>query len=790
MRTFRYINAKSVREAAAALKQYGRKARIIAGGTDILGEMKDNITRDYPEVIVNIKNVPGLEYIREDQDGLHMGPITRLEDIGKDETVQRKYPALAQAAGHTASPHIREMGTLAGNICQNNRCWYYWVADNRFDCIRKGGKVCYALIGDGRYHSIFGSTRVGTTPCTSSCPDNVDVPIYFSQIRQGDLEGAAATLLASNPLPAITGRVCPHFCEGECNRGEYDEPVSVRAVERVVADYILENAAKFYQSPEKSTSKRVAIIGSGPAGLTAAYYLRRSGHTIEFLERMPQAGGMLTYGIPPYRLPKEVVKKQIQALEKMGIKITTGIEVDKIRFKELTEIYDAVIIASGAWKERLAGIPGEEFLLSGQDFLKNYNSGNPGSPGKKVAVIGAGNVALDVARSLLGMGAEPVIIYRRTRAEMPALQEEVEKAEQEGIRFEFLTLPLEASQKPGKIALKCAKMKLGPPDESGRPRPVPIKNAEVTLEFDAVIKAIGEEPDVSFLPAKYVDKTGRLKINEKTHSLAKGIFAVGDFVTGAATVVAAVAAGRQAAEYIDSFLRGSRIAPTTKERTPKTASPDKFNCDYLHKTARTQLPELTSVERVKNPDREETASLSASQIMAEANRCFNCGCVAVNSSDIAPVLIALNARIRTNRREIDAEDLFTVDVDRTTILADDEIITEITVPRPETQAKSHFSKLAIRKSIDFPIVNCAANIQSQNGLVKSARICLNSVYNLPFRVTAAEDYMAGKPINEENAEGAAVAAVKNAFPVINNRYKIQIARALVKRTILACQEKM
>jgi NADPH-dependent glutamate synthase beta subunit-like oxidoreductase/CO/xanthine dehydrogenase FAD-binding subunit len=788
MRTFRYINAKSVREAAAALKQYGRKARIIAGGTDILGEMKDNITRDYPEVIVNIKNVPGLEYIREDQDGLHIGPITRLEDIGNDETVRRKYPALAQAAGHTASPHIREMGTIAGNICQNNRCWYYWVADNRFDCIRKGGKVCYALIGDGRYHSIFGSTRVGLTSCTLSCPDNVDVPTYFSQIRQGDLEGAAATLLASNPLPAITGRVCPHFCEGECNRGEYDEPVSIRAVERVVADYILENAAKFYQSPEKSTSKRVAIIGSGPAGLTAAYYLRRSGHTVEVLERMPQAGGMLTYGIPSYRLPKEVVKKQVQALERMGTKITTGITVDKTGFRELTETYDAVFIACGAWKERLAGIPGEELLLSGQEFLKNYNSGNPGSPGKNVAVIGAGNVALDVARSLLRMGAEPVIIYRRTRAEMPALEEEVEKAEREGIRFEFLTLPLEASQKPGKIALKCAKMKLGPPDESGRPRPVPIKNSEVTLEFDAVVKTIGEGPDVSLLPAKYVDKTGRLKINEKTHSLAKGIFAAGDFVTGAATVVAAVAAGRQTAELIDSFLTGQGAAKKPAETTGRS-NPDSFNCDYLKKTSRSLLSEITVAERISNPGREETASLNSSQMLTEANRCFNCGCVAVNSSDAAPVLIALNATVKTNNREIRAEDLFTVGVDRTTVLNDDEIITEIIVPQPETHNRSHFSKLALRKSIDFSLVNCAASIQSQNGMVKSARICLNSVYNIPFRVTAAEDYMAGKPINEENADGAAEAAVKNAFPVINNRYKIQISRALVKRTILACQEK-
>jgi NADPH-dependent glutamate synthase beta subunit-like oxidoreductase len=200
-----------------------------------------------------------------------------------------------------------------------------------------------------------------------------------------------------------------------------------------------------------------------------------------------------------------------------------------------------------------------------------------------------------------------VIIYRRTRAEMPALQEEVTKAEQEGIRFEFLTLPIKASQKGEKIILKCARMKLGPPDESGRPRPVPIKNADVSLEFDAVMKAIGEEPDTAFLPAKYLDKSGHLKISETNNAMSKGIYAAGDFVTGPATVVAAIASGRQTAAYIESFLTGNRTAKNPEEKTHNT-SPDKFNCDYLMKTARSTLSELSVAERQKDPDREETAA--------------------------------------------------------------------------------------------------------------------------------------------------------------------------------------
>jgi hypothetical protein len=366
MKSFKHINPKSVREAASILKQYGGKARFIAGGTDLLGEMKDEITRDYPEMIINLKSIPGLDYIQEDENGLHIGPLTRLEDIGIDKTIQSKYPALAQAASRTASPHIREMGTIAGNICQNNRCWYYWVADNRFDCIRKGGKVCYAIIGDGRYHSIFGSTRVGMTPCAMACPDNVDIPSYMSHIRQGDLAAATATLLASNPLPAITGRVCPHFCEGECNRRGYDESVSVRGVERVLGDYALDNARNIYQSPKTVTGKRVAIIGSGPAGLSAAFFLRHSGHSVEIFEQMPQAGGMLTYGIPPYRLPKEVVKKQVRALEDMGIRIHTGVAIDKTKFKDLSETYDAILLPVEPGKKGWPD-PGEELFIR-QDF--------------------------------------------------------------------------------------------------------------------------------------------------------------------------------------------------------------------------------------------------------------------------------------------------------------------------------------------------------------------------------------------------------------------------------------
>ena len=785
MKKFKHLNAASVEEAASVLKDCGKRARVIAGGTDLLGEMKDDILPEYPEVIVNIKSIPGLDYIKEEADGLHIGALTRLEDIAINRKVNQRYSLLAEAAHRTASPHIREMGTIAGNICQSNRCWYYWVPDNRFYCLRKGGKLCYALTGDARYHSIFGATRVNTTPCIKECPARNDIPAFLSQIREDRMVEAAATLIKTNPLPAITGRVCPHFCESQCNRDYLDEPVSIRSIERFLGDYMLRNSSRWYKSPRNSNPKGIAIIGSGPAGLTAAYYLRKMGYGVSVFEAMDRAGGMLMHGIPLFRLPKEVVHRQVKALENMGVQFKLGSKLGgDIKIGKLMQSFDAVLLACGAWKERPSGIAGDEFTLSAMEILRGSSAGNQAIPGKRVAVLGGGNSAVDVARTLLRLGAEPVIIYRRSRDEMPALKEEVSKAEQEGIKIHFLTSPLSAVKKDGKVVLKCTRTKLGPPDVSGRPRPVPIRGSDFSREYDAVVKAIGEEPDTSVVPAGRLDKNGRLKL-AAGYSLGKNLFAAGDFATGPATVVAAITSGREAAQSINIYL-GGNSSMDQGQNARRSAACQKFDSRFLVKTDRMEAPERPAKERIGGLELEDVTGLQPGETKMEASRCFNCGCVAVNSSDLAPALVALGARIKTSRRVLKAEDFFAVEGDKTTVLNDDELVTEIEIPRPGQATRYSFSKFALRKSIDFPIVNCAAAIEFRGRVVTKARICLNAVYNTPYRTARAEKFLIGKRVDEAIADSAADSISTEAFPLINNRYKIQIARTLVKRAILAC----
>jgi CO/xanthine dehydrogenase FAD-binding subunit len=407
--------------------------------------------------------------------------------------------------------------------------------------------------------------------------------------------------------------------------------------------------------------------------------------------------------------------------------------------------------------------------------LNRVNAGDSTIPGKKVAVVGGGNVAMDVARTLLRLGAEPVVLYRRTTDEMPAFKGELEKAVEEGIEFQFLTLPTKATNNDGAIDVTCVRMKLGAPDASGRPRPVPIPGSEFTAAFDAVIKAIGEEPDATILPAEFRTKT------RKTASVAhlgKNLFAGGDLVTGPSTVVQAIAAGRDAAGLIETSLKlGKRV-------TRETRTEGSFSEPSFVPAARAGIREASAAERIKGLEIEDIQGLSASAVEAEARRCFNCGCLAVGPSDIGVALVALDATIVTSRRTVAAKDFFSTGATEATILSPDELITEIRIPKPSDGARQKYLKFTLREPVDFAIVSVATMITVKDGLCDEARIVLGAVAPTPVRAFVAEEMLKGKPISEAVATEAAAAAVAGVMPLSMNAYKVEIAQALVKRAIL------
>jgi NADPH-dependent glutamate synthase beta subunit-like oxidoreductase len=784
MKSFTHHDARSINEAIRLLAAYKGKAKLNAGGTDLLGVLKGRSLPDYPEAIINIKGITGLDYIKEDETGLKIGALAKLSEIVNSPKVRRTYRALAEAAKSVATPLVRNMCTIGGNLAQDVRCWYYRYPQQiggPITCLRKGGKICNALVGgDNRYHSLFGAAPLDVYPCSSGCPAHITIPSYLDSVRSGDMMEAARTMLDFNPIPAITGRVCPVFCEPECNRSAFDEPVAIRCVERTVGDYILERAGDFFTPPKQESGETIAIIGSGPAGMSAAYYLRRSGHRVEVFERLPEAGGMLLYSIPSYRLPKDVVRKEVRALEGMGIKFQLGVTAGKdIAVAELTGRFAAVFVAGGAWKERPLGIKGEKIALSGLAFLNRVNAGDTTLPGKKVAIVGGGNVAMDVARTLLRLGAEPVVLYRRTRDEMPAFKDELEKAIEEGIDFQFLTLPTQAAKADGeakdKITLTCVRMQLGAPDASGRPQPVPIPGSDFTATFDAVIKAIGEEPDTALLPPEFQTKARK---SGSVVGLGKNLFAGGDLVTGPSTVIQAVAAGREAASLIESTLKIGKVA-TRENVTDRGLSRPSFVT-----AARAGISEVPTSERVRSLEIEDIRGLSLSDAEIEASRCFNCGCVAIGPSDIGIALMALDATIVTTKRVVAAQGFFSTSATEATVLDPDELITEIRIPKLPEGARQNYLKFTLRKPVDFAIVSVASVITMKNGLCEEARIALGAVAPVPLRAFAAEEVLKGRAINESLAAEAAEAALADAEPLSMNAYKIEIAKALVKRAIL------
>lgn len=783
MKYFEHESAATFDEAVSLLKESPKgKTVVMAGGSDLIGVLKEQILEDYPEKVVDLKTVRGGEYIKQDGDTIEIGALTKLCDIVKSDLLNEKAPVLSQAARSVATPLIRNVATMGGNICQDVRCWFYRYPHGiggRMDCMRKGGKECYAVMGDNRYHSIFGGMKVHTTPCSVQCPANTDIPAYMERLREGDVEGAAHILMEANPIPMITSRVCAHTCQEQCNRCGSDESVSIHGVERYVGDYILEHPDTFYRAPETETGHKVALVGAGPAGLSAAYYLRKAGHDVTVFDKMEEPGGMLTYAIPNYRLPKSYVKQVAAAYEKMGIRFRLGCCLgEDIQAEDLEKEYDNVFYATGAWKRPVLGFDGEEFTEFGLQFLMEVNQWMNKKDRRHVLVVGGGNVAMDVAITARRLGAESVTLAcLESEPEMPASREEIARAREEGIEimpsYGVSKAIYEGSQVTGMELMRCTSVK----DENGRFNPRYDREETLRVSADSILMAAGQKVDLSFLGDKYglALERGLIQVDKDTQATSKsGIYAGGDATTGPATVIQGVRSGRNAAEAIN---RGYAVMPE-RRREDKFIHFDTAGVKEEHAV---KDKELSAAERAL--DKEDSFTLTGEEAAREAGRCMNCGCYSVNASDISPVLILLDARIVTTKKNVRAADFFTTRLKAADMLDTDELVTAVRFRVPEGYTTA-YDKFRVREAVDFAIVSLAYAYRMKDGLIEDARIVLGGVAPVPMERKNVEAFLAGRKPDEALAEAAAELAVEGTAAMANNSYKIQEVRALIKKMIL------
>lgn len=470
-------------------------------------------------------------------------------------------------------------------------------------------------------------------PCQSACLIEQSAPAYIAYITRGEIKEAFDVITKENPLPAVCGRVCPHPCEKKCKLRDTTDSIAIMALKRYVTDQIFEKDLILAEPKKPVYEEKVAVIGSGPAGLSCAYFLTNYGYKVTIFEALPFAGGMLKVGIPEFRLPRKVIDKNIDFIKGHGTEIELNTPINNPE-KLLEKGYQAVFIATGAWSERKLGIEGEDLkgVYYGIDFLKKINTGEKVSLGEKVAVIGGGNSAVDAARSALRSGAKEVtIVYRRSRAEMPAFEEEIIAAEEEGVEILYLTTPAKILGEKKVRAMKCIKMELGAPDESGRRRPIPIEGSEFMIEVDTVIPTIGQSPDLTFLPIESKLKKTRwntLVVDEETlQTPVPGIFAGGDVVSGPATVLDAIATAKRAAQFIHKYLRGEPMVQEYEVLRPlvyvEPLELSEEEVEELLEARRPRMPSLSAVER-KDNFREVEIGLTKDTSMKEARRCLRC----------------------------------------------------------------------------------------------------------------------------------------------------------------------
>lgn len=773
-----FMSPENINEAVRMLKERG--GRILAGGTDLMGVIREKILPDQINSVVSLQGIGELKGIKKEGDQISIGSMTTLSEVAENEEILSRYPLLAKAAKSVASPQIRNVATIGGNICQEPRCWYYRYQDDKFNCLRKGGGRCNAMVGRNIYHSIFGSAPTGKTPCTSGCPNSTDVPLYMEMIRDGKTKEAADILFSVNPIAGVTGRVCPHDCENQCNRGYFDENVNIREVERYLGDYILDNGAEYYIAG-KGLGKKVSVIGAGPAGLTAAISLAKSGCEVTVYDENEDIGGMLHYGIPSYRLPKSILKKYHSLMENMGIVFHLNTRIGKdITFEKISTECDAVFVGIGAWKAQGAGVVGEESdnVMSGIEFLNRVAKKESIDLGGKVVVVGGGNTAMDAARTAKRMGAGQVtVVYRRSREEMPAENEEIAEAENEGVIFKNLVSPAEILARNSRAySVKLQNMKLGLKDESGRRRPVPINDSYENIEADHVIIAIGQNVDSEGLDGLETEKSGVFKADESGVTGLKNIYSAGDCVSGAATAVEAIAGGRIAAENIASVL-GLNEDDIAYEGHKLIA----FHKGSIENSVRSSKSCSAEADRTLYDENEST--FEEKDFLYESRRCFSCGCVASSPTDMGTAIVALNGIVVTDSREIPATEFFEAGITSSTVLMPGEIVKHIRLPGSGDPEYQKYIKYRTRETIDFPILSIAADLQVDDGRVSKACIVVGAAAPIPLHLENTENALIGQVMADMDTESVSQTAIADCIPLAENKYKINLLRVYLRRLL-------
>ena len=489
----------------------------------------------------------------------------------------------------------------------------------------------------------------GIPPCREACPAGVDIARFLQEARHRQFDRAWHIIMEENPFPSICGRVCGHPCQEACNRKEFDEPLAINALERFVGDRGLKNMIRV-SIPKAKTRETIAVVGSGPAGLSCAYHLRRLGYGVKVFEGAPLAGGMLRWGIPDYRLPQAILDGEIERLRRTGIGIETRFSLSKDFLAEGLKEFKAIFLALGAQKNLGLGIAGENFsgVLSGLDFLRGVKEGNPHHLGKRVTVVGGGNTAIDVARTALRLGSKATLVYRRTRGEMPALSGEVEEALKEGTSIEFLTSPVAITALAGRgLRLECVRNRMGKPGSDGRRTPVSIVGSNFFIESDTIVVAIGEVSDSHGLPQLLEWTEAGVAVDEWGGTGIPGVFAGGDLTAGPRTVSHAIGSGKKAALAIDAFVSGwdrdraksvflgnrgglsmaqwINPPPAATHRINRVVTYEDLNCSYFEPRPRERMPQISDVARGVGSFDEVNLGFSEKTAIQEAERCFVCG---------------------------------------------------------------------------------------------------------------------------------------------------------------------